>query len=64
MTWLSLGRQPELMLMRCLSDELYPGDTKQSQEEVAVHLSNPGLIYKSEECGKPVEDRPTPKIVE
>lgn len=37
------GKQPELMLMRCLSDELYPCDTKQSPEEVAVHLSNSGL---------------------
>lgn len=57
------GRQPELMLMRCLSDELYPCDTKQSPEEVAVHLCNSGLIYKSEECAKPVETRPTPKTV-
>lgn len=40
------------MLMRCLSDELYPGDMKQSPEEVAAHLSSSGLIYKSEECGE------------
>lgn len=56
------GKRPELMLTRCLSDELYPCDTKQSPEEVAVHLSNSGLIYKSEECAKPVEARPTLKI--
>lgn len=57
------GKQPELMLMRCLSDELYPCDTKQSLEEVAVHLSNSGLTYKSEECAKSMEARPTPKTV-
>lgn len=50
--------------MRCLPDELYPGDTKQSPEEVAAHPSNSGLIYKSEECAKPVEARPTPKAAE
>ena len=25
------GKQPELMLMRCLSDELHPSDSKQSR---------------------------------
>lgn len=57
------GRQPELMLIRCLSDELYFYDTKQSPEEMAVHLSNLGLIYKSEEFAKPLETRLTPKTV-
>lgn len=55
------GRQPEVMLMRCLSDGRCPGDTRQSPEEVAVHLSNSGLIYKSEECEKPRPARPTLK---
>lgn len=54
------GRQPELMLMRCLSDKLYPCDTKQRREEVAGHLSNSGLTYKSEEHAKPIEAKPTP----
>lgn len=62
MTWLGPGRQPALMLMRCLPDELDPGDMKQSPEEVAAHLSSSGLIYKSEECGR-MEARPTPRTV-
>lgn len=58
------GKQPELMLKRCLSDELYPCDTKQSLEEVAVHLSNSGLPHESEESAQSMEARPTPKTVQ
>lgn len=58
------GRLPELMLMRCLSDELYPCDMKQSPEEVAVHPSNSGLIYKSRRSFKTHESKiHTPKRV-
>ena len=58
------GKQPELMLMRCLSDELYPCDSKQSPEKAAVHLSSSGLTHKSEDCAKSMEARPTPKMVQ
>lgn len=58
------GSLPELMLMRCLSDELYPCDMKQSPEEVAVHPSNSGLIYKSRRSFKTHESKiHTPKRV-